>query len=516
MPTPRMHGGAPLVHIPLNLPAFKGLNRQAAASLLGPEWATRLEESVIDHNNRVAARRGFQEITETAVAQDFVRQFEFVKRDGTKELIASTDAAIYKSTNNGLSWSDVTGSVTVTDGNWAFHNFNDKVVGFQKGHAPIVYSGTSFSAIADANAPQGGVGLSAFGRLWCVGNDGTTLRYCALLNEADWSGSDTGFLDLLNTWPGADSAVALAAFNSALIVFGERNIIFFTDGQGSVLGIDPLEAYVADSFAGVGCIARDSLQQVDGDLWFLSRSGLMSLGRLVTEKSNPLENLSRNVQDMLGNAILSVDPQKIEAVYSPLHRFYLLTLPTPTGGQTFVFDTRGKLEDGSARCAGVWQSMVPRAICRRTNEDLLFTLPGASGKVGRYAGAVQPGGAYQFTWESGWIDFDAGGHLKMLKRFGATFFMDRTAGVTFKWAYDFTDTFNTANVEFQNVGGNSAEWGEAEWGVSEWAGGVNLRDARVPGKGTGVYLKLGVDTQIENTTFAIQNAELFAKIGRLA
>ncbi len=523
MPTPRAHGGAPLVHIPLNVPAFKGLNQQASASILGPEWATRLEESVIDDNNRVAARKGWVKINEDALGGTFetpgdpiIRSFEYITRSGQKQIIASTDTAIYMSANGGISWTDITGTASFTDGNWHFHNFNDKVVGFQQGKAPIVYGGLSFAPVADVNAPQGGVGIAAYGRVWCVDDDGTTLRYSALLNEQDWSSSDAGFLDLFNTWPGADKVVAIAAYNSALIVFGERNIIFFTDGQGSALGLDPLNAYVADTFSGTGCLARDSIQQVDGDLWFLSKSGLMSLSRLINERSNPMENLSKNIQDMLRDATAGITPSRIESVYSPLNRFYLLCLPTDDGGKTFVFDTRGRMEDGSARCAGVWYSMVPRAVLRLSNEDVIFTIPGQDGYFGKYEGYSQPDVDYQFAWESGWIDLDSGGYLKFLKRYGGTFFMDRTATVTFKWAYDFTNTFNTASVEFTNVGGSSSEWGVAEFGENSWSGGINLRNARVPGNGSGEYIKLGIGTRVSNSSFAIQSAELFAKIGRLA
>lgn len=514
MPTPRMHGGAPLVHIPLNVPAFKGLNTQAASSVLAPEWATRLEESILDENNRVAARKGWVEITETANAlgSAIVRTFEYITRAGTVQLIASTDAGIYRSTDNGATWTDIKGALTITDGNWHFHNFNDKVIGFQQGKAPIVYSGTTFASVADVNAPQGGVGIAAYGRVWCVDDDGTSLRYSALLDETDWTSADSGFLDLFNVWPGADEVVAIAAFNASLIVFGERNIVFFTDGQGSALGLDPLQAYVADTFSGTGCIARDSLQQVDGDLWFLSRNGLISMGRLITQKSNPVENLSKNVQDKLRDAVSVSNTANIESVYSPLQRFYLLSL----GAATFVFDTRGKLEDGAARCAGIWYSMIPRAVTRRADETLVFTVAGQTGKLGFYTGHSQPSGAYQFVWESGWVDLDAGGHLKFLKRYGATFFMDRTATVTFKWAYDFTDSFLTRSVEFTDVGGNAAEFGEAEFGEAEFSGGVSLRNSRVPGRGSGEYIKLGVDTRINNSSFAIQSAELFAKIGRLA
>ena len=511
-----MHGGAPLVHIPLNVPAFKGLNRQASSSLLGVEWATRLEESVIDENNRIAARKGWNNMTTTTPATEaFERLFEYKTRAGARQLIASSATKLWRSTDNGDTWTDITGTAVPLGGDWKFVNFKDKCVGFQEGHKPIVYTGATFAPVADVNAPEGGIGVSAYGRLWVIDEDGTSIRYCSLLDETDWTSIDSGLLDLFNTWPDADFGVALAAFNGALIAFGTRNIIFFADGQGSKLGLNPLQAYVSDVFGGTGCISQDTVQQVDGDLWFLSRSGLISMGRLLNERSNPLENLSKNVQDFLrdaGNAATDV-----EAIYSPLNRFYLLSFKTGADtGTTFVFDTRGKLDDGTARCAGVWYSLVPRAMLRRESEAVLFAIPGQTGRIGSYTGQLQPGGPYQFVYESGWIDFDAGAHLKFLKRFGGIFYMDRTATVSFKWAYDFSENFITRPVIFASEGGVVSEWGEAEWGLSEWAGGVALRENKVPGHGAGEYLKLGMDAQIDNTTFAIQQAELFAKIGRLA
>lgn len=516
MPTERHHGGAALMHIPLNVPGFRGLNTESSAALLTPDWATRLEETVIDENNRVAARKGFDLITTTPEAAHFVRLFEYSTRAGVVELIASTATTFLRSTNNGVTWTNITGTAVFTDGNWDFHNFNDKVVAFQDGKAPVVYAGTAFAPIADVNAPTGSTGLSAFGRLWAVDDDGTTLSYCSLLDETDWTSSDAGYLDLFNTWPGADSVVGLAAFNGALVVFGERNIIFFTDGQGSALGLNPLAAYVSDTFAGAGCVARDSIQQVDGDLWFLSRVGLISLGRLISERSNPIENLSKNIQTLLLQATFAAPVGSIQSVYSPVDKLYLLSFPTATGGQTFAFDTRGRLEDGTVRCSGIWRSMVPRAMCRRRSEVLLFTLDTTQGQLGAYRGYTQPGTQYSFVWESGWVDLDAGGYLKFIKRFGAVFFMDRTADVTFNWAYDFNPIFFSQTVQFQDVSGDLSEYGVAEFGEDLFGGGLSLQTAQVPGSSAGEYIKLGLRARINNSAFSVQNAELFAKIGRLS
>ena len=78
MPMPRYHGGAPIQHYQLNAPAFRGVNRQARNAVLGPEWATRLENTVLDSQSRVASRKGWATLTSVAAAKAFRRTFETI------------------------------------------------------------------------------------------------------------------------------------------------------------------------------------------------------------------------------------------------------------------------------------------------------------------------------------------------------------------------------------------------------------------------------------------------------
>lgn len=518
MPQPRRHGGAELQHIPLVVPGFKGLNRQQASATLGPEWATVLLNAVIDDSGRLASRAGWDAITTSALGAEIVQAIEFIKSDGTTELVASTATALYKSTDGGASFTAITGTVVFTDGNWQFFNFNNQVVGVQSGKAPIVYNGTgNFTAVADVNAPTGGVGLSAFGRVWIADVDGHTLAYSALLDATDWTSADSGVLDLWNVWPGNDQITALAAHNGTLLVFGKNSIVFFTDGAGSALGLDPVNAYVVDVVRGTGCIARDSIQEVDGDLWFLSENGLQSIGRVVQEKSNPLDNLSKNVQDFLRNHVAAADLTRLRSAYSPRDRVFLLSLPAGTTAETgtcLVFDTRGRLDDGSARCTGVW-SLVPRAVLVRRNGSMLMAIAGQTGKLGLYDGALDGSTPYYFEYNSGWLDLTQAGLLLFPKRYEGTFYSDNSVTVNFKWAFDFETDWNVVSRTFVAAGGGG-EWGLGEWGLSEFGGGLGLRTGRVPANGSGQYIKLGISALVNNTQLAMQKLTLFAKIGRLA
>lgn len=518
----RRHGGAKLQHIPLATPGFMGLNTEAASSLLGPEWATELQNAVVDDSQRLAARLGWEDKTTTPNADAFINGFEYSQHDGSVEIIIATDnATIVRSTDEGVSFADVTGTAVFTSGKWKFINFADNVVGIQDGKAPIVYAGTSFAPIVDVNAPTGGAGTSFAGRLWIVDTDGYTLKYSALLDETDWTSADSGSMDFQNVWKGTDTIQAVHPHNGALMIFGKRNIIVLTDGQGSTLGIDPTQAYVADIISGVGCISQESVQAVDGDLWFISESGLMSLGRLLQERSNPLNNLSKNVRSALvADLNLSdFDLTDLRSVYSPKDRFYLLSLPRVSGatevGKAWVFDTRALMQDGAARCLGTWTGLIPTVLFRRQDDTIFSANRANEGELFQYQGQDDDLASYEFIYRSGWTDLGAPGILKILKRFGGVFFADQATTVGFKWAFDFEQIYSTRTRVFAGTASDSS-WNFGLWETAVWAGGTALREGKVVPQGTGKYIKWGIDVTINGQTFSIQQLELFAKLGRLS
>lgn len=520
MPTPRQHGGSALTYIPLTVPAFFGLNNQAATSLLGPEWATTLTNSVIDDASRVASRKGYNKVTTTPTAQQFTQLFEYLLYDETVELLANQDnSTVVRSTDDGATWTDVSGTATGLSANMQFLNFNDNLIAVTaKGNAQAQYSGTTFIDLAPTGIGTGDVGLSAFGRVWITNSDNTALQYSALLDETTWTGIGTGAIDMKNIWPTGDNITAVAAFNGALVIFGSRNIAIYGDGQGSELGINPENAYLVDTISGIGCIARDSVQNVDGDLWFLSANGVQSLGRLIQEKSNPLNNLSKNNQDYLAGFVGQSTPELIRAVYSPVDRFYLLSLPRTSSGTesgvALCFDTRGFLEDGSARLTGTWNWLVPRAPLIRKDKTFITGIFNVIGSVGLYDGFEDDDTAYPFQWESGWIDITQQGFLIIPKRVTGLFFTDTASTVTLSWKFDFrTGSGTTRQVTFTGLG-TRAEYSVGEWSISEFGGAERLREGKVAGAGTGEFIKLGTSVSIDGGEFAIQQLELFAKIGR--
>ena len=519
MPTERQHGGAELLDIPLVTPGFRGLNTQQASGILGPEWATRLRNAVIDDNGRLSSRRGWVSETATPADTDFTNGIEYVQSDGTTSLVVCSATKFYESTDLGDTWTDITGSVVFTTGDWQLVNFNNQVWAAQSGHVLCYYDGLStFVDVSDVNAPTGGVLLSAFGRLWSNSYDGHTVKYSALLDGTDWTTSDSGSADHWNVWPGNDAITALAQFNGLLVVFGRKSVVMWTDGQGSALGLDPISMYVVDIIASVGCRSKFGVQEVGGDLWFLSDSGIQSLGRTVQFKSNPLDSVSKHVQDYVVSAVNNAgDADQIRSVYSPHDRLFLLSLPSwgsTESGTAIVFDTRGLDEEGAARCVGSWTGMVPRAAFVSRTGTFYASLAGATGELGTYTGTSDNGTAYVFAYESGWFDITKG-YMLLPKRYTAIAYTSGNLVLTFKWAFDFSTSWRTASKSFTGTTAGG-EFGVSEWGIGEWGSAYSLRTGTIAASGSGKYIKLALQASISDSSVAVQQLNLYSKVGRLA
>lgn len=513
-------GGAALQQYPLNLPGFMGLNTENRTAILGPEWATRLLNTVLDESNRVSSRKGWRALqTEGPYGTyKFTQMMEHINASDESELIAvADDNKIYRSSDGGTSFSDITGTATVTDVNMELIPFRDTVVGLQDGQAPIVYNGTSFSDVADASAPEGGIGVGAFGRVWAKTGP-SVLAYSALLDETDWSGSDSGVFDLTSVWPTQDEIVAVAQFNSVLVIFGRNNILLYTDGAGSALGLDPIQAYVVDTVQGIGCAARDSVQSVKGDLVFADNTGLYSLARLLEGRANALNNLSTSVQSDIQTSIALVTSEyQIKGIYSPADRFYLLSISLgpadEENGRVYCFDTRSPMQDGSLRCAGVWDQLVPTANAVRRDLSFICARKTKPARVGVYDGNTDDGVVIPMVYESGWDSLGTTAD-KLLKRISSLLYVQANTPLVFRWAFDFSDSFFTEAVTLAAQTG-VAEWNEAEWNEAEWGGGVQVQEKKVGGKGSGEYVKIGISATVNGSPVSIQNMAVYAKQGRI-
>lgn len=499
-------------------PGQQGLNREERARLLHPQQATVCTNFRLNSSGILATRKGITTQTSTPITAtpNVETLFEYVQSDGTVQTIVAWDGGIANAIGN-PEGNDVSGALTDTNGTWRMQNFNDKCLAFQAGQKLAIYTGSTFATVVEGSgtAPTSGIATCAFGRVWQVDNaDGANLKYSGLLDETDWGGTGAGSIDFSNIWTdGQDQITAIAGFNGALLVFGLNHIVTITDGTGSELGLNPANAYVADVLHGTGCVDQNTLQAIgETDLIFLAVNGVQALSKLINERSNPTQTVSRNIKSDLLTAYRSATAGTIRSTYSYDEGIYWLSFP---GDRSYAFDTRfvAQTTDGQPLLPAFQWDLAPTALVTLRDGT---TLTGGAGEVFQYTGETDDGTAITVNYESGWLDFgeEVANYIKILKKIGMISFTAYDGDITIKWAVDFNTGFKSFVRTYEQSAG-AAEWGVAEWGTDEWGPGGGRKIFKVPARGTGQYFKVGFNGTFDESV-SFQQIELNAKIGRIA
>ncbi len=333
-----------LQSITITAPGFAGINTQDAPLAQEPSFAAVADNCVIDKEGRVASRKGYAMLTTNGPAvlgsSDGIESMgEFVAEDGDVTFLSAGNNKIFTGTTTLV---DATpSSYTIAANNWKFVSFNDHMFMFQRGQEPLLYSdhaGTvdkmSSHTHATGTPPQGNECLAAFGRLWVADftNNKSTIYWSDLLDGTAWSGGSTGSIDITTVWPtGYDTIVALAAHNGFLVIFGRNSIVIYEGAES------PANMTLADTISNVGCVSRDAVVSTGKDLIFLDDSGVRSLARTIQEKSAPIGDISKNVNNDI-KSLFAGETGNISLHYSPREAFVLLNFPELA--VVYCFDTR--------------------------------------------------------------------------------------------------------------------------------------------------------------------------------
>jgi hypothetical protein len=564
-------------------PGFRGINTVQAGSLLDPSYCVTASNAVIDTSGRLSARFGVTTQTTTPITKSVTftapptgsggtLTAAWTPITGTYNLTFSTGQVVVATFTQGstavtwatpvtgtpttagvaampiltafeaslgassfqniVSWSggisnnvanplssQIQGAVNANNGQWFFGNFNNKVIGFQAGQKPIVWTGTgNFATVVESagTAPSGGVGCTAFGRVWATQSDGQTIQYSGLLNETDWGSASSGIIDMHTIWSaGTDQVTAIVAFNAALVVFGTNHVVFFTDGRGSMLGLDPTQAYVFDVLTSVGAFSQWGIQPIgEGDIVFLGRNGLQSISNLQNGRSFPMSNLSKYVRDNLLQQVSLETTATITTSYNNfLGQFYL---SLPSSNTIWCLDVRREYQDEVQDVCGIMTSWIMTATALMTTHTNVTYIARTPGTVGIYSGNTDEGSPYIFTYLSGWLNLgtQVAQKLKMLKRFEVIVFAGGQTPITLNWNTDFGATPLTATFVI-GAGGAPAQYGLGQYGVSQYGGGLTLSIQKYDARARGQYYQIGITSSVTNL-FSIQQIQLAVKIGRTA
>lgn len=552
-----------LAPLSISAPGFYGLNSQEASVDLPINWALDAYNCIIDKYGRIAARKGWTQVTSSPLAGTPTIEtiFEYIKNDGTTQILSCTNNKIYVGTTT---LTDLSAPGTITANNWKIVNFNNKAYFFQAGHVPLEYDGSTIgyvtrghTAWAAATAytvgqvrrpttatpyyyvcttagtsagveptwsttvggtttdntvtwttyevPKGDTVLGALGRLWVggVSTNNQVFYYSDTLIGHDFYSGSAGSVDLASVWTnGTDNIKSIEAYNGLLVILAHKSIVIY-DGAAN-----PSTMQLVEHIKGMGCISKHSVQDVGDDLLFLSDKGLISLGRVVQQGgSTPMNDVSANVRDLLITFIEGETASHIRSTYNESAGFYLVNFPST--GYTFYFDVRSKLEDGTFRCT-MWDSITPYGIYTTRDRK---TYIGKSGVIGEYSGYNDNGTAYRMVYRSTWQHLENKAQVKMPKSLEVTVIGGVYSSLIIKMRYDYGVT-DTAYTKIITTGAPS-EYGLAEFGVGEYLSLGYIGTYKYQISGSGKTFQFAIESEIASQPLSIQKVDILTKLGRI-
>ena len=502
-----------LQSITITAPGFAGINTQDAPLSQEPTFAAVADNCVIDKEGRVAARKGYNVLTTNDVlgTSDGIESMgEFVANDGDTIFFSAGNNKVFSGTTT---LTDLTpAGYTITDNNWKMVSFNNSMFFFQRGYEPLVYKDSTgvFDPMSDhghatGTPPQGNECLAAFGRLWVADftDNKSTIYWSDLLNGSHWTGGSTGSIDITKVWPtGYDTIVALAAHNGFLVIFGRNSIVVY-EGASS-----PATMTLADTISNVGCVSRDCVVSTGKDLIFLDDSGVRSLARTIQEKSAPIGDISKNVNNDV-KSLFAAETGNIKMHYSPREAFVLLNFPDL--GVVYAFDTRFPLQDGSYR-ATTWSHMNPLCFANTSTEKLYI---GVLDGIAEYTGYTDNATGYQLSYFSHPLSFGSTSNLKFLKKINLTTFDGAEATVVLNWAYDYSGNYTKQAYVLPKS--NAGQYNISEFNTeAEYSSSISLINRqKINTSGQGTVVAVGVDTTVQGKSIAIQELNIHALLGRI-
>lgn len=531
---------------------FLGLNTQDSGVTLEQGYATRATNCIIDKYGRLGSRKGWAMVSATSTdlgSNPIESIFEFKDITGSTTVFSAGNGKLFTGTST-LSWKKIYGpdsggpvelatQPTFTGNRWQFcalaegegaaaesYAFaaqnGDKMLVWREGGHAGTFVWQQIGATGYGSIPSGVTTFdpdcchSAFGRVWAAGISAnkTTVFWSQLQNGAYFSGTGSGLIDISRYVGNNDEIVAISSHHKYLIVFCKNNIVVISNPT------DPNTTLaVADVITGVGCFARDSVQQTGTDIIFLSRSGVRSLARTIQENSMPMRELSLNIKDDFQTYIASESANNIRSVYSEKDAFYLITFPT--SAVTVYFDLKQTLPNGAARVT-IWDNLIPKAMHQAWDKTVYF---GQTSGIGYYTNYTDNGNSYRMEYFTANTDFGQPFNLKLLKKCKVILVAGNSQTVTIKYGFDYATDFSSAQAA-QELSIRISEYNIAEYGSNgkykptstlpaEYGAGVSIVEIPINLGGAGKILQFGIESEITGAALSLQQFSVYVNLGKL-
>jgi len=393
---------------------------------------------------------------------------------------------------------------------------------------------------------DGDIAISAYGRVWVtgVGGDYHQIHYSKLLDETVWYDesvdydgfNDAGVIDVREYWPvDGDSIVNIHAHNGFLLVFGRNSILVYANADaGNPAGIinQPESGiFLQDTISNVGLVRRDAICNIGTDVLFVDDSGVRSLGRVIQEKSNPLQepslNIRREIQEVIQTEILdSPSHSAIRFRYMPSESIAVLLFASLE--IAYVFHTNMPSKTGGLKITRwtdcFWNDAVE---LKQWQEDIVFLGGKPTKGLMKYDGYLQSNLAgdpnpYVMRYESMALALGQSPMQTTIPKSVHYVCMGEFVPGQANALWGFSDRF-IGSREFQVEVDGGSEYNVNEFtddGSEELAGyypdgGPYYKGYKINTTGSGELFRVGFEVKVQGGRYALQEIDINSAVGRL-
>lgn len=253
------------------------------------------------------------------------------------------------------------------------------------------FSAVARTPIADVNMPSSGIMVTIQSRIYAISDDGQTVRFCKVGNPTDWTTpDDAGFLPVAQHFGSGQRAYGLGIYQGKLAVFSDKSV------QLWMVDPDPTAMAIENTVDGVGTRHHGSIVPLNGDLLFLSDTGIRSLTTLTNslfpsdvDLGLPVKQIAVPSPLVGGTATLQPYSKVLAVGASPFGQYWVAAPDTwAFGGATeygwlaWSFSRQAKLNawawhgaGGAARAKVTgWASLGNRMFLRTDKEPYLLVM----------------------------------------------------------------------------------------------------------------------------------------------
>lgn len=319
--------------------------------------------------------------------------------------------------NSGTGWIKLTtgltfSSLAVERIRYVTFNFDgtEKIMFVDGTNYPTIFDGTTWSFAGGDQIIARPKYINLFKNTIFVSgdiNDPHLVAYSSPSDEADWTAA-SGAGQIIAGF----SVTQICPFRDALYVFGQKNI--------KKIGISGTNFIIDDVAHDIGCIAPDSVVEINGDLMFIASDGIRTVS--ATEKIGDvnLASVSKKIQSILVNLINIHAMQQVTAVVIPNKsqvRFFFSDPGDPENTTNGIIGSLRESSDGLMWEWGELKGIRASSTTQGYIQTKQFILHGDyNGKVYRQEmGNSFDGNPIKATFQTTYLDFGESQRRKTIR-----------------------------------------------------------------------------------------------------